>query len=193
MSPSLRPIDKPFDAVSHRTQAARDRQRVPKTDVPRQARQLYSLNERDFGFPSPQNIDLRAAENRFIEGMRDSLDGWIEAASETASDYVILSLRDDAEIIRRIALHAVTEHFELLQSGFEGVIGPQLFTSGHRHELYRLLSEHFGELSPEGKAAVIDSIRNLPLPATGDDRERLALALNPRPERDNASRARTDT
>jgi hypothetical protein len=121
---------------------------------------------------SAQNMDWRAAENRFVDGMRDSLDGWIEAAPATASDYVKQALQDGAEIVRRIALNAVTEHFELLRARFEELIGSKLFTSGHRHELYRLLSEHFGELSPEGKAAVIEAIRNLPLPPTGEERER---------------------
>lgn len=83
---------------------------------------------------------------------------------------MIMTTRD--YIIRRIALHTVSEHFEVLRAGFERAISPQLFTSGHRHELYRLLSKHFDELSPEGKAAVIDAIRSLPLPATGEDRER---------------------
>ena len=82
------------------------------------------------------------------------------------------ALQDEAEIVRRIALHTVTEHFDYLRPAFEAVIGPKLLTSGHRHELYRLLSEHFGELSPAGKAMVIDAIRNLPLPPTGEERER---------------------
>ena len=119
-----------------------------------------------------QNIDLRATENRFVEGMRDALDGWIATTPDRALDYVNKALFDDSEIIRRIALHTVTEHFDVLRTGIEEAISPKLFTSGHRHELYRLLSEHFGKFSPEGKAAVIDSIRNLPLPTMGDDRER---------------------
>ncbi|NLS75392.1 hypothetical protein E3H11_42640 [Bradyrhizobium brasilense] len=142
-------------------------------------RSIFSDKRRNYGSTlwrpaietSSQNLDSRAAESRFIEGMRDALDGWIEAAPEAACDYVTRALRDDAEIIRRIALHAVTEHFDLLGGGFEEVIRPKLFTSGHRHELYRLLSVHFGELSAQGRVAVADAIRNLPLPATGDDRE----------------------
>ncbi len=142
-------------------------------------RSIFSDKRRGYGSTlwraaieeSSQNTDLRAAENRFVEGMRDSLNGWIETSAEAARDYVLPALRDDSEIIRRIALHTVTEHFDLLRAGFEEIIGPKLFTSGHRHELYRLLSGHFGELSPEGKAAADDAIRKLPLPATGEDRE----------------------
>ena len=121
---------------------------------------------------NPQNLGFRAAENRFVEGMRDALEGWIEAAPEVATSYVSGALGDDSEIIRRIALHTVTEHFELLRGQFERIIAPGLFNSGHRHELYRLLSERFGEMSPAGKAAVIDAIRKLPLPSTGENLER---------------------
>jgi hypothetical protein len=143
-------------------------------------RTIFSDKRRSYGSTlwraaiesSPQNIDLRAAENRFIEGMRDSLEGWIESASDGATDYVLLTLRDDSEIIRRIALHTVTEHFDLLRAGFEAMIGPHLFTSGLRHELYRLLSQRFGEFSAEARGAVIDAIRNLPLPTKGEDPER---------------------
>lgn len=121
---------------------------------------------------SPQNMDWRSTENRFVDGMRDSLDGWIEAVPGVAGEYATKGLQDPDEIIRRIALNAVTEHFELLKNAFEKLIGPKLFTSGHRHELYRLLSQHFGELSPEGKGAVVTVILNLPLPPTGEERER---------------------
>ena len=122
---------------------------------------------------SPQNLDFRAAENRFVEGMRDALEGWIETSpDDRATDYVNLALGDESEIIRRIALHAVTEHFDLLRTGFEASIGPQLFTSGHRHELYRLLLQRFGEFSAEGRTAVIEAIRNLPLPTKGEDQGR---------------------
>jgi hypothetical protein len=115
-----------------------------------------------------QNADFRAAENRFVEGMRNSLDGWIGIDPMSAKDFIGDALNDDSEIIRRIALHTVTEHFELLKLAFESIIATPLFTSGHRHELYRLLAERFEELSPRGKAAVIKAIRDLPPPTTGE-------------------------
>lgn len=120
---------------------------------------------------SSQNSGLREVENRFVDGMRDGLEGWIETAPDDASGYVIQCLQDSSEIIRRIALHAVTEHFDLLKDNFEKLLGPALFTTGHRHELYRLLAEHFGKFSPAGRAAAVDAIRNLSLPTTGDDRK----------------------
>jgi hypothetical protein len=119
-----------------------------------------------------QNRDFYGPENRFVEGLRDVLDGWLETAPVAASAYVETALKDKSEIIRRIALHTVTEHFEVLKAVFQSLIGPQLFQSGHRHELYRLLSLRFGELSQDGKAKVLDAIRNLSMPSSGEDRER---------------------
>jgi hypothetical protein len=104
--------------------------------------------------------------------MRDSLDGWLETAGAPAAAYVTAALTDDTEIIRRIALYAVTEHFELLQNTFEPLLTSALFTSGHRHELYRLLSVRFGEFSNVAKAAVIAAIKKIPAPSSGDDQDR---------------------
>ena len=119
-----------------------------------------------------QNRDFRRPENRFVEGMRDSLAGWIEANPTEAVAFVRNALQDEAEIVRRIAIHATTDNFGLLRDTFEAVIGPKLFSSGHRHELYRLLQEQFTALSTSGKEAVISALRALPRPTTGEDLER---------------------
>jgi hypothetical protein len=143
-------------------------------------RLVFSKERRSYGSAlwrpaietNPQNQDFHGPENRFVEGLRDGLDGWLERAPADASAYVETALKDDSEIIRRIALHAVTEHFEVLKPVFEPLIGPQLFQSGHRHELYRLLSSRFGELSADGKTRVLEAIENLSIPSKGEDRER---------------------
>jgi hypothetical protein len=140
-------------------------------------RTIFSDERRSYGSTlwrpaietSGQNLDWHGAENRFVEGMRDALQGWIDAKPDAATVYVAQALQNKSEIIRRIALHSVTEHFELLREAFENVIAPELFTSSQRHELYRLLNQRFGELSDAGKAAIIDAIRKLPPPATGED------------------------
>jgi hypothetical protein len=121
---------------------------------------------------NPQNWDFRGPENRFVEGMRDSLAGWIEANPIEAAAFVKNALMDEEEIVRRIAIHTTTENFSLLRDAFQAVIGPELFSSGYRHELYRLLREHFATLSASGKEAVICALRALPKPTTGEDLER---------------------
>lgn len=140
-------------------------------------RAIFSDERRSYGSTlwrpaieaSEQNLDWHGAENRFVEGMRDTLEGWLRSKPDAAAEYVAEALKDESEIIRRIALHSVTEHFGLLREAFENVIAPGLFTSGLRHELYRLLSQKFGELSAAGKVAVIESIRKVSPPSTGDN------------------------
>ena len=82
---------------------------------------------------SSQNTDFRGPENRFVEGMRNAIAGWIETNPDEALEYVKRGLNDDSEIVRRIAIHSVTEYFDLLREPFETVIDAKLFTSGHRH------------------------------------------------------------
>jgi hypothetical protein len=143
-------------------------------------RTIYSDERRSYGSSlwrpaiesNSQNRDFYGPENRFVEGLRDVLDGWLETTPDAAAIYVGEALKDETEIIRRIALHAITEHFEVLRPVFESVITPAIFTSGHRHELYRLLSLRFGELSTEEKSKVVEAIRKLPVPSRGQDQER---------------------
>lgn len=120
-----------------------------------------------------QNVDYRGRpENRFVEGMRNALAGWVETKPDEAVEYIKSALRDDAEIVRRIAVHTVTEHFEFLRDTFEASINPELFTSGLRHELYRLLKERFDALSQSAKANVISSLRAIPKPKSGKEPDR---------------------
>jgi hypothetical protein len=143
-------------------------------------RVIYADDRRSYGSSlwrpaievNSQNRDFHGPENRFVEGLRDVVAGWIEAAPEQAKAYVGQALVDKSEIIRRIALHAVTENYELLRSTFEPLIKPSLFIAGHRHELYRLLATRFNKFSAKAKSDVIDSIKRLPIPSRGEDQER---------------------
>jgi hypothetical protein len=143
-------------------------------------RAIFSDSRRGYGSTlwrpaiesNSQNTDFRAPENRYVEGMRDSLEGWIDVSPGDASDFVRNALKDQAEIIRRIAIHTVAEHFDLLRGAFEAIISPGFFNSGHRHELYRLLKERFVYLMPDGKKAVISALQSLPKPITGEDVDR---------------------
>jgi hypothetical protein len=117
-------------------------------------------------------MDFRGPENRFVDGMRDALAGWIETNAHEAVEYVRRALNDEAEIVRRITIHTVTEYFDLLREPFEAVIGAKLFTSGHRHELYRLLRDRFEALTQPGKKKVIAALRALPKPKSGEEPDR---------------------
>ena len=89
-------------------------------------RTIFSDERRSYGSTlwrpaietSGQNLDWHGVENRFVEGMRDTLLGWIDTKPGVAAEYVAQALKDQSEIIRRIALHSVTEHFEMLRHAF---------------------------------------------------------------------------
>lgn len=143
-------------------------------------RAIFSDSRRGYGSTlwrpaiedNPQNTDFRGPENRYVEGMRESLAGWIEATPVEAVEYVTAVLKDKAEIIQRIAIHMVTEYFDLLRDAFEAVIDKSLFTSANRHELYRLLRERFAAFSPRARAKILSSLKALPKPKSGEDPER---------------------
>jgi hypothetical protein len=143
-------------------------------------RTVFSNSRRNYGSilwraaieNNPQNAYSQGPENRFVDGMRDAVEGWIETNSHEAVEYVSSALNDEEEIIRRIAIHTVTEQFELLQLSFERRIDQKLFASGHRHEVHRLLRERFEAFTQIGKDKVISSLRNLPRPKSGEEPER---------------------
>jgi hypothetical protein len=142
-------------------------------------RAVFSDNRRSFGSytwrpaieDSPQNHESRGIENRFVEGLRNVLAGWIDISPDQVKAYVGDTLCDQAEIIKRIAIHTVTEHFAILQPVFEPNINATLFSAGLRHELYRLLHERFSEFSEIAKTAVISALQSLPQPK-GEEPER---------------------
>ena len=142
-------------------------------------RELFIEEHRPFGSSlwrpavedNPQNYDFRSADNRFVEGLRDVLLGWIDTNGDAARTYVGKGLDDPFEIIRRIAIHCVTERFDVLQSAFEASISSALFVAGLRHEVYRLLRERFSVFSQPAKAEIVKAIKSIPAPTTGEDQE----------------------
>lgn len=120
-----------------------------------------------------QNHSWNRPENRFVEGLRDVLLGWVDHDIDTARPFVELLLRDEAEIVRRIGIYGLGQRWALLRSLYTDALGPQLFDSGHVHELYGLLRAHFDELTEPEKAATIEAIRQLPRPSRCEDPDRL--------------------
>jgi hypothetical protein len=118
-----------------------------------------------------QNHEWLGPENRFVEGLRDVLLSWIDRDLPSAKPFVEGLLRDEAAIIRRISLHALDQRWENLKGLFASVLGPQLFTAEHLHELYNLLLHHFATFNDKEKASTVEAIRQLPTPSEGEDQE----------------------
>ena len=119
----------------------------------------------------PQNFDWRGAENCFVEGLRDVLLAWAATGSADTKTFVASLLKEDVDILRRIALHVIDERFDDFGDLLPPAINTDLFASLYHHELHRLLSRHFADAPDAVKTQIVDSIRALPLPETGEKRE----------------------
>ena len=125
----------------------------------------------------PQNHNWDGPENRLVEGLRNALCGWVDYDTAGAKPFVEQLLRDESEIIRRIAIHILNERFDVLRQSVPLLFTPAMFDSGHLHELYGLLKAHFAQLNNVERAAILAAIRALPLPDRGDDSQRLLRHL----------------
>jgi hypothetical protein len=120
-----------------------------------------------------QNYQWRTVENRVVEGLRDVVLGWAGNNPDKSSAMVQRLITDDLQMIRRVGIYILNQHWSTMNNLFTGVLGLALFNDGHSHELYHLLQERFAEMSPEQQAGTIAAIDKLPTPEYGDDPERL--------------------
>jgi hypothetical protein len=120
-----------------------------------------------------QNYQWRSAENRVVDGLRDVVMGWADESPESARLLVRRMLEDELEIIRRIGVYVLGEHWFNFQVLYTERLARALLHGGHMHELYRLLQHHFANMNPEQKRATLDAIEKLPEVAYGDDPEHL--------------------
>lgn len=116
-----------------------------------------------------QNHDWHGVENRPIDGLRDVVLAWCNVDPSAAGLFVAELLGDSLEILRRIAIYVISQRWGDLGGLYSTHLGPDLFSSGHLHELYNLLRERFGGFSAELKASTVRVIHELPTPDWGDD------------------------
>lgn len=114
-----------------------------------------------------QNHEWRRVENAFIEGCRDVLLSWVDLDSEVAGKLVEDLIRDQVEIVRRIAIHVLNEKWQLIRQHYPPIIEPKLFDYGHLHELYNLLKNRFQSFSDSEKQQTVKAIREMQ--ARGED------------------------
>lgn len=108
-----------------------------------------------------QNYDWAGTDNRFVEGTCAALLAWLDVDLVSATSYVDELLNDDAEIVRRIALHILNQRWGSLRGLLSAHIQPELFDEGHLHELYGLMRDRFISFTDEEKSATVEAIRNI--------------------------------
>lgn len=111
-----------------------------------------------------QNHSWEEVVNLFVEGARDVLLAWVGHETTDAHEFSCKLLSDESEIVRRIGIHVLNEHWEKLRDCYLRNVGPDLFDDGHLHELYRLLKSRFQEFTKEEKDTTVDTIRKIPPP-----------------------------
>lgn len=111
--------------------------------------------------------------NLLVAGARDVLLAWVAHDPGASHSFVREILRDDSEMVRRIALFVLKNRWDQLGQLFEALLAPTLFAStSHLHELYGLLKDRFGGMDPNVRAAVVQAIRDIPAPRKDNDPER---------------------
>lgn len=116
-----------------------------------------------------QNRRWHEVENRLVDGLRDILNAWVDTGDDAAANFVAAKLQDKTEMVRRVAFHVVDEHFPQLGDRFLNTLSSQTFGIGHIHEVYRLLTRHFGTMEVDQQRRIVDILRNLPMPENVDD------------------------
>lgn len=119
----------------------------------------------------PQNHDWDGPPNRLVEGLRNVLLGWVDQDSAGAKSFVEELLRDEAEIVRRIAIHVVNERFEALRPLVPLLITQEIFDRGHLHEAYGLLKAHFKHYTEDEKRSTLATLQAMPLEEERPDPE----------------------
>lgn len=140
-----------------------------------------AFDEKSNGLPSymlrpaveehEQNRSGNEAENSLVGGVREILLSWVDSDPENARDFVAAMLKDENDMIRRIGIYLLDERWDELKNLYGGVVGPDLFSSKHIHEMYHLLKRRFGSFAMDDKESTLKAIRELPLPKTDDDPE----------------------
>ena len=108
-----------------------------------------------------QNSQGYEADDCVVEGLRDVLLGWCESDPCSAKLFVQSLLRNRNEMLRRIGIFVLRQHWIHLRCLYLPVVSTDLFNVGHLHELYLLLRDRFDTFSDAEKEATINSIRNL--------------------------------
>ena len=108
-----------------------------------------------------QNHSFHATENIFVDGLRNVVLVWLDNDRENACPFVQRLLKDDLEVVRRIGIHILNERWSILKDLYPDLITPELFHSGHLHEVYQLLNKRFSELERAAQDRTLAAIRRL--------------------------------
>jgi hypothetical protein len=127
-----------------------------------------------------QNHDWHGAENRPVEGLRDTLVSWCGTGDPDGMAFVQSLLDDEFVIVRRIGIFVISKCWAQLNTLYERLVDPKFFDLDYLHELYNLLKDHFGELSEQLQQRTVDAIQQIPSPDWSDEPARTLKLIQQR-------------
>lgn len=118
-----------------------------------------------------QNHTWREVETCVVVGLRESLLGWCDTDQPAAREYISALLDDDNVMLHRIATYVIGQRWPFLRELYPKLCSLVFFNSGHLHELYHVLQDHFAELPDDEKDRTLQVIRSIPRPSWGKDHD----------------------
>jgi len=108
-----------------------------------------------------QNHFFRGVTDVLVNALREIAHGYVDVSGERAKAAIAQMLGSNANIVKRVALHVIDEHFALLGVLFFEHFTPGWFGVNTQHEVFRLLQRHFQEFTAGQQEAVISAIVGL--------------------------------
>ncbi|MBU2737729.1 hypothetical protein [Acidithiobacillus concretivorus] len=115
-----------------------------------------------------QNRSWRAAENRFVEGLRDTLLGWLDHDQANAHDFIQKMLCANSKVVQRIGVYMVNQGWDRLNDLCPSVLAPTFFNFECLHETYGLLKKHFKDFAEYKEQTILVIRQLLPVPGCDD-------------------------
>ena len=90
-----------------------------------------------------QNRSIRKVGDILVNGLRDTLDAYVQKKPDSSAVLVAELLASPFQIIKRVAIHTICKNYQQLHGLIEKVIIEEHFEDDYRHEMWHLLHKHY--------------------------------------------------
>ena len=114
-----------------------------------------AIEEHDQNAVYPKPIDL------LVDVFRDTLNAFVRTRSTASFECVSKMLESDLVTIKRIAIHAISTNFYILEDFFEQLLEPAFWNVDYKHELWDLLNLNYDFMNEGQREKVLARIKSL--------------------------------
>lgn len=133
-----------------------------ETILQRQNDDLYSALWRPAIEEHSQNMSREDAVESVLISFRDALLGLTSSYSETTEAYIKQLLTSEYNVIKRVAVHVISEHFDIWNDSTNPILVQSPFFTYHfQHEVWRLLDKNFDKFSSPQKKETYNIINQI--------------------------------